>query len=75
MKINMTREQVKISSNKTKMQATIAGINAQENNDEDWVKKMQAGFCWEDADLRTIGLDPNILPLQMKPLMMKFPER
>ncbi len=57
----------KISTTKAKMQATIDGIHAQENNDKDRAKKMKAGVIWEDADFRTIGLDPNVLLLDESP--------
>ncbi len=63
MKKNMAREQAKISTTKAKMQATIAGIHAQENKDEDMAKKVQAGVCLEDTNFRTISLNPNVLPL------------
>ena len=67
MKRNMSGERAKVSTTKAKMQATIAGIHAQENNDEDRAKKMRAGVLWEDEDFRTIALDPNVLPLDEAP--------
>ncbi len=59
----MSGEQAKISTTKAKMKAMIACINMQENNDNDWTKKMKAGVCWEDFDFRMSGLDPKVLPL------------
>ncbi len=63
----MATQQAKILTINAKMQATIAGTHAQENTDEDRAKKMQDGLCWEDANFRIIGLDPNILPLDEAP--------
>ena len=67
MKRNMSGEQAKVSTTKAKIPATIAGIHAQENNNEDRAKKMRAGVLWEDEDFRTIALDPNVLLLDEAP--------
>ncbi len=42
----MSSEWTTILAMKAKMHAIIAGNHAQENNDEDGSKKMEAGMCW-----------------------------
>mmetsp|Transcript_1214 Transcript_1214/g.2750 ORF Transcript_1214/g.2750 Transcript_1214/m.2750 type:complete len:147 (+) Transcript_1214:3536-3976(+) len=68
MKENKSRKWANISTEKAKMQATIAGIHSQENNNGDRAKKMCVGLMWQDDDFDTIGLDPHCLPLQKKRL-------
>lgn len=63
----MSDKRAKVSTSKVKLQATIAGIHMQENNDDDQAEKMKAGVCLGDCDFRTIGLDPKVLPLDEAP--------
>ncbi len=49
------------------MQVIIAGIHTAKNNEGDCAKKMRAGFVWDDDDLKTLGLDPHYLPLDVVP--------
>ncbi len=49
------------------MQATIAGIHAAENNNQDCAKRMRAGVLWDDEDFATLHLDPHCLSLDCGP--------
>lgn len=60
MKENKSGKQANISTEKTKSQATIAGIHSQENNDEDHAMKTNTGLTWKDKDFETIGLIPTV---------------
>lgn len=67
IKKNKGGDRSKLSTDKAKMQATIAGIHAAENNDQDRAKRLRAGVIWEDSDFETLGLDANCLPLDVAP--------
>lgn len=67
VKKNKSGDRSRLSSLKAKMQATIAGIHAAENNEEDRAKKMRAGVVWDDDDFETLGLDAHCLPLDVAP--------
>ncbi len=56
VKKNMNRDHSRLSTVKGKMQATIAGIHAAENNEECCTKKMRAGVVWDDDDFKMLGL-------------------
>ncbi len=64
---NMSAEQSKLSPKTAKMQATIAGIHAAENNDHDHAKMMRAGVLWDDENFVTLHLDAHCLPLDCAP--------
>ncbi len=50
------------------MQAIIAGLYIQENNEQDHSWKATLGLLWIDEDFGTINLDPLFLPLHVDPL-------
>jgi len=49
------------------MQATIAGIHADENNEEDHDRKMRAGIFWDNGHSKTLDLDGHCHPLEVAP--------
>ncbi len=57
----------RLSTIKAKMPATITGIHAAENNEEDCAKKMRAGVVWDDDDFKTLGQDVHCHPLNVAP--------
>lgn len=67
IKKNKGGDRSHLSTNKAKMQATIAGIHCAENNDRDRAKKLRAGVIWDDDDFETLRLDPYCLPLDVAP--------
>ncbi len=48
-------------------QAAIAGIHAQENNNQDQANKAKAGLLWDDNDFDTLKMDALCLPLDVAP--------
>lgn len=72
-KENMSGDWSRLSTAKAKMQATIAGIHAAENNEEDCDKKVRTGAVWDDDDFKTLCLDAHCLPLKL-PQMMRSNE-